>query len=419
MNFLVLGSGGREHALTWKISLSKNVDKIFVASGNAGTATIAENISIDPDDFPALLDFCKKNKVDYVVVGPEQPLVNGVFDYFMDTGIFVIGPSKSAARLEGSKAFAKAFMQKYNIPTAQYRAFSSDQYQEAVDFMKSLTPPYVIKASGLAAGKGVVILNDFDQAANELKQIFSGKFGQAGQTVVIEQYLRGVEMSVFIITDGKNYKILPTSKDYKRIGEGDTGLNTGGMGAISPMPLADKKMLDLIEKKIIKPTIHGIRNEGMFYRGFLYFGLMIADGEPYVLEYNVRLGDPETQAVLPRITTDFVDILEAMASETVEQLDLKVTSDVAATVILASGGYPEKYEKGKLITGLDQVKDSIVFHAGTKFTDSGVVTSGGRVLAVTSLASTLQQALEKSYSAIEKIHFDGMYFRRDIGYEFV
>ena len=419
MNFLVLGSGGREHALTWKISLSKDVDKIFVAPGNAGTATIAENIDIAPDDFPALLDFCKKNKVDYVVVGPEQPLVNGVFDYFMDTGIFVIGPSRAAAQLEGSKAFAKAFMQKYNIPTAQYRAFSSDQYQEAVDFMKSLTPPYVIKASGLAAGKGVVILNDFDQAANDLKQIFSGKFGQAGQTVVIEQYLRGVEMSVFIITDGKNYKILPTSKDYKRIGEGDTGLNTGGMGAISPMPLADKKMLDLIEKKIIKPTIHGIRNEGMFYRGFLYFGLMIADGEPYVLEYNVRFGDPETQAVLPRITTDFVEVLEAMVNETVEELDLKITSDVAATVILASGGYPEKYEKGKLITGLDQVKDSIVFHAGTKLTDSGVTTSGGRVLAVTSLAPTLEQALEKSYSAIEKIHFDRMYFRRDIGYEFV
>lgn len=419
MNILVIGSGGREHALAWKIHQSTRVEHLFVAPGNAGTSQIAANVNIEPTNFEALKEFVLKNDVRYIVVGPEQPLVEGIFDFFVDEPVYVIGPSKAAAQLEGSKAFAKAFMHKYAIPTAPYRSFTASQQQEAYDFLATLEPPYVLKASGLAAGKGVVIVNDLQQARAELKKMFEGRFGQAGETVVIEQFLKGTELSVFIITDGKNYKILPTSKDYKRVGEGDTGPNTGGMGAVSPMPWADESFMHKVEDRIIRPTMAGLRREGLFYRGFLYFGLMMVEGEPFVLEYNVRMGDPETQAVMPRIKTDFLDIIEATAHERIHELEIDIDPMPAATVVLASGGYPGKYEKGKLITGLDRVENSIVFHAGTKATDKGIVTSGGRVMALTALGKTLTQALEKVYKDVEKIEFDGKYFRRDIGYEFI
>ncbi len=419
MNILVIGSGGREHALTWAVHKSQQVDRLFVAPGNAGTAKIATNVSVQPGNFEAIKEFVKRNSVEYIIVGPEQPLVDGIFDYFTDEDVFVIGPSKAAAQLEGSKAFAKAFMKKYSIPTADYQSFNASQIKQAYEFLDLLQPPYVLKASGLAAGKGVVIVDDLQEAKAELKRMFEGRFGQASRTVVIEQFLKGTELSVFIVTDGKDYKILPTSKDYKRIGEGDKGPNTGGMGAVSPMPWADEKFMKKVEERIIRPTMAGLRSEGLFYRGFLYFGLMMVEGDPYVLEYNVRLGDPETQAVLPRIKTDFVDIIKAMAHENIKNLSIDIDRKVAATVVVASEGYPGKYEKGKLISGLEKVENSIVFHAGTRLTDQGVVTNGGRVMAFTALGEDLPEALDKVYSDIGKVHFDGKYFRHDIGYEFL
>ena len=420
MNILIIGSGGREHALAWKLHQSRRVGQLFVAPGNGGTAKIATNVNIAPQNFEAIREFARQNNIRYIVVGPEQPLVEGIFDYFVEEeGIYVIGPSKAAAQLEGSKAFAKSFMSKYNIPTAPYRSFSSSQLKEAYDFLQTLKPPYVLKASGLAAGKGVVIVDDLDQARNEIRKMFEGKFGAAGRTVVIEQFLDGIELSVFVLIDGKNYTVLPTSKDYKRVGEGDTGPNTGGMGAVSPMPWANEVFIRKVEDTIIRPTITGLRNEGLFYRGFLYLGLMMVEGDPFVLEYNVRLGDPETQVVLPRIKTDFVDILEAMAHEQLDSLDIYIDEQVAATVVLASQGYPGKYDKGKVITGLEKISQSIVFHAGTKITDKGIITNGGRVMAITAMGDSLSEALGKVYNDIDKIHFKGKYFRKDIGYEFV
>ena len=419
MNVLVVGSGGREHALTWKLHQSSQIDSLFVAPGNAGTSSIATNVSIAPNNLAKIREFVHDKDVDFIVVGPEQPLVDGIFDFFASDDVFVIGPTKAAAQLEGSKAFAKDFMKKYSIPTARYRTFTSSELKQAYQFLESMNPPYVLKASGLAAGKGVLIVSDLAQAKQELKKMFEGRFGQAGSTVVIEQFLKGIELSVFIITDGKNYKILPTSKDYKRIGQGDKGPNTGGMGAVSPMPLADQDFMQKVEERIIRPTIKGLRNEGLFYRGFLYFGLIMVDGEPYVLEYNVRLGDPETQAVLPRIKTDFLQIIQSMANGNLDQLNLEIDSRPAATVVLASEGYPGQYEKGKLITGLERTEFTTVFHAGTKITEKGIVTNGGRVMALTALGDNLSDALSKVYSDIDKINFDGKYFRGDIGYEFI
>ncbi len=419
MNILVIGSGGREHAITWKLAQSNKIKNLYVAPGNAGTAQIAQNVNIQPLEFPRLAELVNKKEIDMIVVGPEAPLAEGIFDFFFDFPTIVIGPSKSAARLESSKAFAKSFMQKYGVPTAKYHSFKYNQLQAAYQFLESLEPPYVIKASGLAAGKGVSIVADLDEAKREVKSMFEGKFGDAGNTVVIEEFLEGIELSVFIVTDGEKYKILPTSKDYKRVGEGDTGPNTGGMGAISPMPLATEEFMKKVEQKIIKPTLVGLRSEGLFYRGFLYFGLMKVGDEPYVIEYNVRLGDPETQVVLPRIESDFVELLTSLYEGTLDDYVLKISNQVAATVVLASEGYPGKYQKGKVITGLETIKDSLVFHAGTKLVNSQVLTNGGRVLAVTSLGQDLKQALQKSYKSIEKINFENKYFRADIGYEFV
>ena len=419
MNVLVIGSGGREHALLWKIHNSKKLKKLFAIPGNAGTRIIAENVNLSVNDFSAIAKFVEQNNIRFLVVGPEQPLVDGIFDYFIDKDVFVIGPSKAAAQLEGSKAFAKAFMKKYGIPTASYKSFNFSQIKDAYKFLEILEPPYVLKVSGLAAGKGVLILDDLQKAKSELKSIFEGRFGQAGETVIIEQFLRGIELSVFIVFDGKNYKILPTSKDYKKINEGDTGPNTGGMGAISPIPIADNIFMQKVEDKIISPTIEGIINEGFFYRGFLYFGLMVVDGEPFVLEYNVRLGDPETQVVLPRIKNDILDLFEAMVYQEIDKLEIEEDKRVAATVVLASQGYPGKYEKGKLITGLENVNNVIVFHSGTSLSADGIITNGGRVLSITALNNSLEQALEQIYTEIEKINFNGKYFRKDIGYEFL
>ncbi len=418
MKVLIIGSGGREHALAWKIAQSSKVDKLFVAPGNAGTAGIATNVNIQPLEFSKLARLVNKEKIDMMIIGPEQPLVEGIFDFFLDFPVMVIGPSQSAARLEGSKAFAKAFMQKYGIPTAAHRSFHKNQLQDALDFLEGLEPPYVIKASGLAAGKGVSIVHDLEQARQEVTDMFSGKFGQASKTVVIEEYLRGTELSVFIITDGKHYKILPVSKDYKRVGEHDTGPNTGGMGAISPVPFADEQFMEKVEEKIIRRTLAGLRSEQMFYRGFLYFGLMKVEDEPYVIEYNVRLGDPETQAVLPRLESDLVSVLEAAFFGNLQDVEFKVSPEAAATVVLASKGYPGAYEKGKVISGLDKV-ESLVFHAGTKRQGDDIVTSGGRVLAVTALGKDLKQALDKAYADVEKISFENKYYRPDIGYEFL
>ncbi len=419
MKILILGSGGREHAFAWKLAQSPKVSHIFVAPGNAGTAQVADNVDIPATDFLAIEKFVAEKNIDYIVVGPEAPLVEGVFDFFRNHKVKVIGPSKAAAQLEGSKDFAKAFMYRHNIPTARYKSFRKENLEEAFKFLDELESPYVLKASGLAAGKGVVILDDLQQAKNELQHMFSGKFGHAGDVVVIEEFLDGVELSVFVYTDGKDYKILPTSKDYKRIGEGDKGLNTGGMGAISPMPLATDVFMQKIEQKIIKPTIGGLSEENLFYRGFLYFGLMKVGDEPYVIEYNVRMGDPETQVVLPRIESDLFDLFEASFKGKLNDVMLKITDNAAATVVMASGGYPGKYEKGKEITGLDNVTESIVFHAGTTQRNGKIYTNGGRVLAVTSLAPNLAEALEKSYRSIEKISFEKAYYRGDIGYEFV
>ncbi|QOD59668.1 phosphoribosylamine--glycine ligase [Polaribacter haliotis] len=424
MNILILGSGGREHAFALKLSESNKVDQLFVAPGNAGTDKVATNLAISPTDFPAIKQTVLQNDIKMVVVGPEAPLVNGVHDFFLADNelknIPVIGPKKDGALLEGSKDFSKQFMEKHGIPTAKYKSFTKDNLEEGYTFLETLEAPYVLKADGLAAGKGVLILFSLDEAKTELKEMVTNqKFGEASSTVVIEEFLKGIELSVFVLTDGKNYKILPSAKDYKRIGEGDTGLNTGGMGAISPVPFADDAFLDKVEELVVKPTINGLQKDGIDYRGFIFIGLMNDNGNPSVVEYNVRMGDPETEVVLPRIESDLFDLFDGVAKQNLEEKLFHVTSKTATTVMLVSGGYPESYEKNKEITGLENVKESTVFHAGTTLKDNKVVTSGGRVMAITSFGDTIEEALAKSYRSIEEISFDKMNFRKDIGFDLI
>lgn len=422
MNILVLGSGGREHTFAWKIKQSAKCDKLFVAPGNAGTAQIAENLPISANDFEAIKKAVLSNDIQMVVVGPEDPLVLGIYDYFQQDeelkNILVIGPSKAAAQLEGSKEFAKEFMVRHGVPTAKYDSFTAETAEQGCEFLTSLQPPYVLKADGLAAGKGVLIIDNLEEAQTELRNmLLNAKFGQASDKVVIEEFLSGIELSCFVLTDGKSYKILPTAKDYKRIGEGDTGLNTGGMGAISPVPFATDDFLQKIENKIVKPTIEGFAKDGLEYKGFVFIGLMKVGEEPYVIEYNVRMGDPETEVVLPRLKSDLVEIFEAIADGKLSEKMLETDERTATTVMMVSGGYPEDYEKGKVISGIDSVNDSIVFHAGTTLKNDEILTNGGRVLAVTSYGKDFKEALEKSYQSIEKIHFDKQYFRTDLGFD--
>jgi phosphoribosylamine--glycine ligase len=421
MNILLLGSGGREHALAWKISQSPKLTQLFIAPGNAGTARVGTNVALATDDFAAIGEFVISRQVNLVVVGPEDPLVKGIADYFAAHDALcrvpLIGPTKKAAMLEGSKEFAKGFMMRHHIPTARYKSITFPRITEGFRFLDTLKAPYVLKADGLAAGKGVLILNDLFDARDELHQILGGKFGDAGKTVVIEEFLSGIELSVFVITDGISYKILPEAKDYKRIGERDTGPNTGGMGAISPVPFAGKNFMRKVEERIIIPTIKGLQDEGIEYRGFIFFGLINCQGEPYVIEYNARLGDPETEAILPRIQTDIVELLQAVAQGTLSQQTIHIDERFVATIILASGGYPGPYEKGKRITGLDSTDGSMIFHAGTTSEEGRVITSGGRVLAVSSFGRTLQQALEASYKNAAIIDFEKKYFRPDIGFD--
>lgn len=422
MNVLLLGSGGREHALAWKMLQSAKLNRLFVAPGNAGTATIAENIDISPDDFPAIRNVCLEKNIDMVVVGPEDPLVKGIYDFFRDNAdlsrIPLIGPSKEGARLEGSKDFAKKFMIRHNIPTARYKSFTAKQLQEAYAFLGELKPPYVLKADGLAAGKGVLIINDIDEARRELKAMFGGMFGSAGDTVVIEEFLSGIECSVFVLTDGDSYKILPVAKDYKRIGEGDTGPNTGGMGAISPVSFADEAFMAKVEERIVKPTVEGLKKENIDYKGFIFIGLIKVGGEPMVIEYNVRMGDPETEVVMLRIKSDLLDLFEGVANGTLATKPIEIDNRYATTVVLVSGGYPGDYAKGKAISGLKRVtNDSIVFHAGTKLSDTSVVTNGGRVVAVSSYGDTKDEALRASFANADTIQFEGKYYRKDIGFD--
>ncbi|MER3375827.1 MAG: phosphoribosylamine--glycine ligase [Allomuricauda sp.] len=422
MNILVLGSGGREHAIALKISQSPKTKQLFVAPGNAGTSTIATNVEVGVNDFPAIKQLVLKENVDLVVVGPEDPLVNGVHDFFLNDAelknIPVIGPQKAAAALEGSKEFAKEFMMRHHIPTAAYESFTAETLEKGYAFLETLNAPYVLKADGLAAGKGVLILQDLQEAKDELKSMLvDSKFGNASATVVIEEFLDGIELSCFVLTDGSNYKILPTAKDYKRIGEGDTGLNTGGMGAISPVPFADSTFLDKIERQIVKPTVDGLKKDKLPYVGFIFIGLIKVGDEPKVIEYNVRMGDPETEVVMPRLKSDLVEVLVAMANGTLNQIDLDIDERTATTVMAVSGGYPEAYEKGKEITGAENIEDSLVFHAGTKLSNGKVVTNGGRVIAVTSFGKDFKEALQKSYQNMEKLHFDGMYYRKDLGFD--
>ena len=423
MNILVLGSGGREHTITWKLSQSEKLNKLFVAPGNAGTSTIATNVSIGVNDFTEIKELVIAEEIDWVVIGPEVPLVAGIHDFFLEDErlrhVTVIGPQKLAATLEGSKEFAKEFMSRHNIPTAAYQSFSADQLEDGYRFLESLKSPYVLKADGLAAGKGVLILKDLQEAKTELKtMLVDSKFGEASKTVVIEEFLDGIELSCFVLTDGEHYKILPMAKDYKRIGEGDTGLNTGGMGAVSPVPFVDDAFYEKIEEKIVKPTIEGLKKDGIPYVGFVFIGLIKVDGdEPKVIEYNVRMGDPETEVVIPRIKNDLVDVLQAVADQRLNEIELEIDHRSVATVIAVSGGYPESYEKGKEILGLEAVEESIVFHAGTKTSNNTVVSAGGRVLAVSSFGDNFKEALETSYSSLKKICFDGMYYRKDIGFD--
>ncbi|MBT3742905.1 phosphoribosylamine--glycine ligase [Polaribacter sp.] len=424
MNVLILGSGGREHAFALKLSQSNKIKQLFVAPGNAGTHKIATNISINPTDFQAVKNTVVKNNIQMVVVGPEAPLVEGIHDFFLADAdlkkIPVIGPKKDGALLEGSKDFSKQFMQKHGVPTAKYQSFTKENLEEGFAFLETLEPPFVLKADGLAAGKGVLILNSLEEAKKELEEMVANqKFGEASSTVVIEEFLKGIELSVFVLTDGKNYKILPSAKDYKRIGEGDTGLNTGGMGAISPVPFADEAFLNKVEELVVKPTIKGLQKDGIDYRGFIFIGLMNDRGNPSVVEYNVRMGDPETEVVLPRIASDLFDLFEGVANQTLDKKSFSVIEKTAATVMLVSGGYPESYEKNKEITGFDAVEESIVFHAGTAFKENKVVSNGGRVMAVTSFGDTIEEALEKSYKSIDAIHFNKMNYRKDIGFDLV
>jgi len=424
MNILILGSGGREHAFALKLSESSKVKQLFVAPGNAGTNKIAENINVDLSDFEAVKKIVLENNIKMVVVGPEVPLVAGVHDFFLADvdlkNIPVIGPKKDGALLEGSKDFSKQFMQKHGVPTARYQSFTNENLEAGFTFLETLEPPYVLKADGLAAGKGVLILNSLEEAKIELEDMVSNeKFGKASTTVVIEEFLKGIELSVFVLTDGKSYKILPSAKDYKRIGEGDVGLNTGGMGAISPVPFADAAFLNKVEELVVKPTIAGLQKDGIDYRGFIFIGLMNNNGNPSVVEYNVRMGDPETEAVLPRITSDLFDLFEGVANQNLHEKSFSVTDKTATTIMLVSGGYPEAYEKNKEIKGFENIKESIIFHAGTATLDDKVVTNGGRVMAVTSFGDTIEEALEKTYRSIDKIHFDQMNYRKDIGFDLV
>ncbi len=422
MNVLILGGGGREHAFAWKIAKSSSCNKLFIAPGNAGTAEIGENIDIDITNFETIKYYVLKNTIQLVVVGPEGPLVNGIYDFFKNDvllqDVIVIGPSKAGAMLEGSKKYAKEFMKKYNIPTAQYQSFNKENIEEGYVFLESLPPPYVLKADGLAAGKGVIILDELKKAKQELKSmLLDQKFGSASQTVVIEEFLEGVELSVFVITDGNSYKILPSAKDYKRIGEGDTGLNTGGMGAISPVPFADRFYMEKVEREIIKPTIDGLKKEKIIYQGFLFIGLINVKGAPKVIEYNVRMGDPETEVVIPRIKSDFLNLLKGIGDGTFSEKDLNISTDIATTVMLVSEGYPEKYTKGEKITGLDHIQNSTPFHAGTVKKENDILTNGGRVIALTSFGKTINEALLKSFESAEKIYFKGKYYRKDIGFD--
>lgn len=422
MNILILGAGGREHTFAWKVSQSPLCNALFVAPGNSGTAAIATNLDISVTDFEGLKKQVIAHAISMVVVGPEDPLVKGIYDFFLNDDqlqhVAVIGPQKAAAQLEGSKEFAKEFLVRHNIPTAAYESFTKHNIEAGFAFLDTLKPPYVLKADGLAAGKGVLILTDINEAKQELKNmLLDSKFGAASSKVVIEEFLDGIELSCFVLTDGKHYKILPTAKDYKRIGEGDTGLNTGGMGAISPVPFTDDVLLKKIEDRIVKPTVDGLAKDQLPYKGFIFIGLIMVDSEPIVIEYNVRMGDPETEAVLPRLKTDLVEIFQAIDKQCLNEIDIEIDSQTAVTVMLVSGGYPEAYEKGKEITGLDKVEHSIVFHAGVNNSDGKIVTSGGRVMSITSFGSDFKSALNTSYKSIELIKFEGMNYRKDIGFD--
>lgn len=422
MTTLILGSGGREHTFAWKLSQSPLCKKLYVAPGNSGTSQIAENVAIGVTDFEAIKQLVIEKQIEMVVVGPEDPLVAGIHDFFLNDDLLknvaVIGPQKAAAQLEGSKEFAKQFLIRHHIPTAAYQSFNASNAEEGYAFLDTLQPPYVLKADGLAAGKGVLILNDLDEAKAELKSMLvDAKFGAASNKVVIEEFLDGIELSCFVLSDGKHYKILPTAKDYKRIGEGDTGLNTGGMGAVSPVPFATEEFLSKIEERIVKPTINGLQKDNLPYKGFIFIGLIKVGDDPKVIEYNVRMGDPETEVVLPRLKNDLAEIFKAISNQTLDTIHIEIDNRAAATIMMVSGGYPEDYEKGKEITGLENVTDSIPFHAGAILKDGKIVTSGGRVLAMTSYGATYDEAIKKSYQNIAKLHFDKMYYRKDIGFD--
>lgn len=423
MNLLILGSGGREHAIAWKAEQSSHLSKLFIAPGNAGTKSVGTNVDLNINDFESVAKFALENKINVIVVGPEEPLVNGIVDYFDAredlAKITLIGPNKEAAQLEGSKDFSKKFMARHNIPTAKYATFTKDNINDGYGYLELMKPPYVLKADGLAAGKGVLILEDLKEAKSELKKMLTGsKFGKASSKVVIEQFLSGIEVSVFVISDGKNYKILPEAKDYKRIGANDTGLNTGGMGAVSPVPFANREFMDKVDNQVIIPTIKGLKKEGIHYSGFIFFGLISVKGDPYVIEYNCRMGDPETEVVMPRIKSDLLDLFDGIASGTLGERDIEIDPRSTATVMMVSGGYPEAYEKGKQIIGLKDFEKSIVFHAGTTENEDGaVLTNGGRVIAVTSYGKDLPKALKQSYETVETITFDDANFRKDIGFD--